>query len=106
MTDLPPLEAYEDVGKGNGINIITDFDKEADTLLFLSNELFSKDGFNFGFVAATSMEAEDGYTWITYKAEPDFFGPSEVRILNQELSKEALLADIVIQIDADLAFDC
>jgi len=90
LTDLPPRKAYEDVGTGNGINIITDFDKEADKLLFLSNELFSKDGLDFGYVAATSMEAEDGYTWITYKAEPDFFGALEVRILNQELSKEAL----------------
>lgn len=108
LTDPPPLEAYEDAGTGDGIDIITDFEKEADTLLFLSNEHFTKEDFDFGYVDATSTEA--AYTWITYKAEPDFFGPSEVRILNEELSEEELFGNvdglgiIVIQIDANFAF--
>lgn len=109
LTDPPPLEAYEDAGTGDGIDIITDFEKEADTLLFLSNEHFSTDDFDFGYFDATLTEA--AYTWITYKAEPDFFGPSEVRILNQELSEQELFGTddasgvVVIQVNADFEFD-
>lgn len=104
LTDPPPLEAYEDAGTGDGIDIITDF-QEADTLLFLSNENFTLEDFDFGYVDATETETETAYTWITYKAEPDFFGPSEVRILNQNLSEADLSNNIVIQVDADFAFD-
>lgn len=106
LTDPPPLDAYEDAGTGDGIDIITDFQDDEftkDKLLFLSNEHFSIEDFHFGYVDAT--ETEDAYTWITYKAEPDLLGPSEVRILNQNLSKEDLVDNIVIQIDADFAFE-
>lgn len=104
--DVDPAD-YMDAGTGDGIDVITDYELGIDTLLFLSNEVFEKSEFNFGYQAAT--QTSDAYTWITYKAEPDYFGPSEVRILNQNLTAETDLAtlmdDIMIRTDADFVFD-
>lgn len=102
-TSDPPLSAYDDSGYGDGIDTITDFTDDVDSLLFLSNEDYDIDDLTITFVAATADS--DSYTRIHYKAEADpLFGPSEVRLMGQDLSNGQLLDDISFQISASYDF--